>query len=146
MVCTPRRLVDQLYRWAAFSVGRPLTPPIPPLYPPLYLGSKGPRVQGPPNGSKGILWEGPRAPPGFPWGSYGIQPRDPWVPLWDPIVPPRDPWGVLHTPHGSLGRSSYTPGTPGVIFIHPRDPWGDLRSPQWSLGCYIYIYVIYIYI
>ena len=39
-----------------------------PLYPPLYLGSMGPRVQGPPNGSKGILWEGPRSPPRGPHG------------------------------------------------------------------------------
>ena len=90
---------------------------------PLYRGSKGPRVQGPPNGSKGILWEGPRSPPGIPWGSYGIHPRDPWVPLWDPIVPPGDPWVPPRVPwvppQGSLGP--------------PRDPWGDHHTPQGSL-------------
>ena len=84
-------------------------------------GSKGPRVQGPPNGSKGILWEGPRSPPGIPCGSYGIQPRDPWVPLWDPIVPPRDPWVPPRDPWGVM---KITPGVPGVYEDHPREPWG----------------------
>ena len=88
---------------------------------------------------------GSKVPPGIPWGSYGIQPRDPWVPLWDPIVPPGDPRVPLWIP--------------GVIFIHPRDPWGDHHTPQGSLGSssytpgvpgvlYIYMYIymhIYIY-
>ena len=88
-----------------------------PLYLPLYLGSKGPRVQGPPNGSKGILWEGPRSPPGIPWGTMGSNLG---IPGGIPSFPP----GIPGSP----------PGIPGVIFIHLRDPWGDLHTPQGSLG------------
>ena len=66
-------------------------------------GSKGPwpmMAQMGPRGSYGRV-QGP--PPGIPWGSYGIHPRDPWVPARDPWVPPYR--------------------IPGVIIEHPRDPW-----------------------
>ena len=122
----------------------PDTPPIPPL----YLGSMGPRVQGSPNGSKGILWEGPRSPPGIPWGSYGIHPRDPWVPPWDPNVPPWDPWVP---PQGSLGCMMITPGiprgylwtpygNPGIPRLYPiGSPWGPQGGPG-ILGPYFLMF------
>ena len=67
-----------------------------------------PWVQGPPNGSKGILREGPRAPLGShgdPMGSnIGIPglplgiPRDPLGIPWDPPWDPRDPRGEPRDP------------------------------------------------
>ena len=50
---------------------------------------------------------GSKGPSGTPWGSYGIHPRDPWVPPRDPEVPPRDPWVP-----------------PRDLWVPPRDPWG----------------------
>ena len=60
------------------------------------LGSSGEAY----NGSKGILWDGPRAPQGShgdPMGSIlgipGFPPGIPRVPPRDRCVSPRDPWG-----------------------------------------------------
>ena len=50
--------------------------------------------------------------------SYGIP---------APGAPSQCGAGMVHLPEALPGipsGSSYTPGTPGVIFIHPRDPWG----------------------
>ena len=53
-------------------------------------------VQGDPMG-------GSKGPPGIPWGSYGIQPRDPWAPPRDPKAPPGIPWDPPWDPRGPWG-------------------------------------------
>ena len=62
-------------------------------------GSKGPRVQGPPNGSKGILWEGPRSPRGPHGDPIGSNLGIPGFPYGIPSFPP----GIPGFPQGSLG-------------------------------------------
>ena len=76
------------------------------------LGAPGAPPMGPRGGPRAPQWVqgdplgGSQGPPGTPWGSYGIQPRDPWAPPRDPEGPPRDPMGP---PLGSQGG----PGDPG---------------------------------
>ena len=114
----------------------------------LKVGSLGPMVPWPmaPNGSKGILWEGPRALlgshgdpmgsnlgiPGYDKGSGAPAPShrffidflSPWVP-----GPPLGSQGGSHgIPRGSPGIPRGSPGIPRL------DPIGSPWDPRGALG------------
>ena len=98
-------------------------------------------VQGPPNGSKGILWEGPRAPlgshgdpmgsilgiPGLPQGSQGTPVGIPWDP---PGIP-----GVINELGLVRLGTAFKPKLCQCFNEHPMDPWGGNPGiPGGNLG------------
>ena len=134
-----------------------------------YNGPPG-TLLNPPHGSKGILWEGPRAPPGIPWGSFGIpgggplgSPGAPWAHgskgPWVQGPMAHGPWPPMG-PRGSYGRVQGPPrgphgdpmgsnlGIPGFPYGIPSFPLGipgvffiHPRDPWGVIYIYIYIHI-----